>query len=127
MKKSNNAGFSLPEVLVAIAIFALTVVPLCGSMVLATRINAKAEATLQAQMAVSSVVENLKANGYTGNASGFAGFGETVTIETDATNKTITLSGEKLGVVKIFDCGSTLTIQDENELVTVEVQVGGVG
>lgn len=125
MKKSNNAGFSLPEILVAIAIFALTVVPLCGSMVLATRINAKAEATLQAQMAVSSVVETLRANGYTGTASDFTGFGETVTIESDTSNNAIILQGEKLGVVKIFDNGTTLTIQDENGLVTVTVKLGG--
>lgn len=110
MKKSNNAGFSLTEILVAIAIFALTVVPLCGSMVLATRINAKAEATLQAQMAVSSVVETLKANGYNGTST------EIPYIDHE---------GNKIATVKISNNGDTLTIQDENELVTVVVNLGG--
>ena len=63
MKGKNNAGFSLIEVLVAIAILAGILVPACSSLVLSLRMNAKAEALLNARIAVSSAVETLMAKG----------------------------------------------------------------
>ena len=63
MKGKNNAGFSMVEVLVAIAILAGIVIPVCSSLVLSLRINAKAEMMLQARIAVSSAVETLMAEG----------------------------------------------------------------
>ena len=65
MKGKNNAGFSMVEVLVAIAILAGIVIPVCSSLVLSLRINAKAEMMLQARIAVSSAVETLMAEGVT--------------------------------------------------------------
>lgn len=65
MKRGQNAGFSLVEVLVAIAVLAAIVIPVCSSMVLSTKMNAKAEAVLQARVAVSSAVETLMAQGIT--------------------------------------------------------------
>lgn len=65
MKGKNNAGFSLIEVLVAIAILAGILVPACSSLVLSLRMNAKAEALLNARIAVSSAVETLMAEGIT--------------------------------------------------------------
>ena len=50
---------------VAIAVLAIVVVPVCGGMILSARMNAKAEATLQARIAVSSAVETLMAEGIT--------------------------------------------------------------
>ena len=52
-----NGGFSLVEVLVSIVILALVVVPLCTGLVMSVRMNAKADALLQAQLAVSSEIE----------------------------------------------------------------------
>ena len=63
MKGKRNAGFSLIEVVVAMAILAVIVIPICGSMVVAVRINAKAEAVLDARIAVSSAVETLRSEG----------------------------------------------------------------
>lgn len=63
MKRKWNEGFSLVEVLVAMAILSIIVIPVCGSLVLSNRLNAKAEAVLQARLAVSSTVETLKATG----------------------------------------------------------------
>lgn len=64
MKGKNNGGFSLVEILVAMAILASVVIPVCSSMLVSVRINAKAEAVLNARLAVSSAVETLRAEGY---------------------------------------------------------------
>ena len=60
MKRKSNGGFSLVEVVVALTILSAMVVPICSTMVLSPRINAKAEAVLQARLAVSSTVEEFK-------------------------------------------------------------------
>lgn len=61
--KRNNEGFTLIEVLLSIVILGLIVVPICSSLVMAVRINAKAESILDAKLAVSSAVEELMASG----------------------------------------------------------------
>ena len=66
MKRKHDGGFSLVEVLVAMTILTAIVIPVCTSMVLAVRINAKADAVLQARTAVSSAVESLMAEGIIG-------------------------------------------------------------
>lgn len=63
MKNKQDGGFSLIEVVLAMVILALIVVPTCSSLVLSYRVNAKADAMLQAQLAVSSAVEKLMADG----------------------------------------------------------------
>lgn len=66
MKNKQEGGFSLIEVVLAMVILALIVVPTCTSLVLSFRVNAKADAMLQAQLAVSSAVETLMAEGISG-------------------------------------------------------------
>ena len=66
--KRKDAGFSLVEVLVSIVILALVVVPLCTGLVMSVRMNAKADALLQAQLAVSSEIEKLMATGIDENS-----------------------------------------------------------
>ena len=63
MKGKQNGGFTLVEVLVAMAILTSIVIPVCSSLVLSTRIDAKAEAVLQARLAVSSALETMMAEG----------------------------------------------------------------
>lgn len=63
--KKNNEGFSLVEVLLSVVLLAAIVIPTCTSLVLSFRVNAKAEALTQAQLAVSSAVETLMAKGIT--------------------------------------------------------------
>lgn len=63
MKKRHNGGFSLIETLIAIVVLGIVVVPVCTSLVLSVRINNKTEELLQAQLAVSSAVETLMAEG----------------------------------------------------------------
>ena len=63
MKKKYNEGFSLVEVLLAMTILAMIVIPTCSGIVMAFRMNAKSEELMQAQLAVSSAVETLMAEG----------------------------------------------------------------
>lgn len=61
MKRSCTAGFSLLEVIVAIAILGLVVVPVCSGLLVSARINQRSESLLQAQMEVTTAVETLMA------------------------------------------------------------------
>jgi prepilin-type N-terminal cleavage/methylation domain-containing protein len=63
MKRKHNEGFTLVELLVSIVILAAIVLPTCTSLVLSYRLNAKAREMMQAQLAVSSAVETLMAQG----------------------------------------------------------------
>ena len=63
MKRKHNEGFTLVEMLVSIVILAAIVLPTCTSLVLSYRLNAKAREMMQAQLAVSSTVEKLMAEG----------------------------------------------------------------
>lgn len=68
-KYNSSAGFSLIEVLVAITILGLVVVPIGSSLVLSFRLNARSQDMLQAQLAVSSAVETIMAEGYSEDES----------------------------------------------------------
>lgn len=61
--KKHNEGFSLIETVVAIAILGLIVVPCCSALLMSIRINEKAQQMMHAQLAVSSAVETLMAEG----------------------------------------------------------------
>lgn len=63
MKGKGNEGFTLLETLIAIVVLGIVVVPVCSSLVMSFRINAKADQLLRNQLAVSSVVETLMAEG----------------------------------------------------------------
>lgn len=63
MKKAKNGGYSLVEVLLAIALLAIITIPTYTSLVLSVRLNAKTDEMLKAQLAVSSAVETLMAEG----------------------------------------------------------------
>lgn len=69
--KKNNEGFSLVEVLLSMVLLAAIVIPTCTSLVLSFRVNAKAEALTQAQLAVSSAVETLMAEGIDGKRAAY--------------------------------------------------------
>ena len=61
---NKTAGFTLIEVLVAITILGLVVVPIGSSLVVSYRLNARSGDTLQAQLAVSRAVETIMAEGF---------------------------------------------------------------
>lgn len=75
MKRSNrrrNAGFSLIEIVVSIAVLGLAAVPACSGLVMAHRINAKSEALMEDRLAVTQAVETLMASGITAQTDGTA-------------------------------------------------------
>ena len=68
MKKigtERTAGFSLLEVVVAIAIIGLISAPICTSLILAGRINAHSQAVMEAHLNVRTAVETLMKDGVT--------------------------------------------------------------
>ena len=71
-RQNGKGGFSLIEVGVAITLLGLVVVPICGGLVLSFRLNARSEALMQAQLAVSTAVETLMAEGISEESSDYA-------------------------------------------------------
>lgn len=63
--KERTAGFSLLEVVVAIAIIGLISAPICSSLILAGRINAHSQAAMEAHLNVRTAVETLMKDGVT--------------------------------------------------------------
>jgi prepilin-type N-terminal cleavage/methylation domain-containing protein len=62
MRKADNRGFSLIELLIAVTIFAVVVVPLLHTFVTATTTNSKAKRILEATTAGENLFEELKAS-----------------------------------------------------------------
>ena len=108
--KKNNEGFSLVEVLLAMVLLAAIVIPTCTSLVLSFRMNAKAEALMQAQLAVSSAVETLMAEGIDGKRAAYVmenndGIYDSIPSkdkEEDTTTLTETESGDAPFVEDVF-------------------------
>ena len=63
MKQRNNGGYSLVEILIAIAILGAIMIPTTTSLIMSIRINDRTDEMMQAQLAVSSAVETLMAEG----------------------------------------------------------------
>ena len=110
MKRANNGGFSLVEMLVAIVILGLITIPMTSGMVVAMKTIARSEKMMDAQLAVSSAVETLMATGISGTSdpnlagvdvkilpvSGEPYYNVTVTSEVDTT-VSVTTSIRKAG------------------------------
>ena len=67
--KERTAGFSLLEVVVAIAIIGLISAPICTSLILAGRINAHSQAVMEAHLNVRTAVETLMQDGVTAESN----------------------------------------------------------
>ena len=106
MKGKNNAGFSMIEVLVAIAILAGIAVPACSSLLLSLRMNARAEALLNARIAVSSAVETLMAEGVSDDSIAYVEdnypVDVTYTLDEEAHGYAVTVTGGEDVAVKTF-------------------------
>ena len=102
-KRKRSGGYSLVEVVVAIAILGIIAVPIGTALTTAVRINTRADQTMRAQLAVSAVVERLMAEGYDGkNKYEYPG----VTVEPIETSEPVN--------VKVYD---------SDELVVVETYI----
>lgn len=62
MKKDNNKGFSLIEIIVTIAVLALVVAPFLRSFFLSMNINSDARKLQNASMVSQDIMEQFKAN-----------------------------------------------------------------
>ena len=81
--KERTAGFSLLEVVVAIAIIGLISAPICTSLILAGRINAHSQAVMEAHLNVRAAVETLMKDGVTEASDNYrAGAFPNVTVKT---------------------------------------------
>lgn len=69
--KERTAGFSLLEVVVAIAIIGLISAPICSSLILAGRINAHSQAVMEAHLNVRTAVETLMKDGVTAESKNY--------------------------------------------------------
>lgn len=126
MKKKHNEGFSLVETLVAIVLLSIMVIPTCSGMVMAYRMNAKTDEMMHAQLAVSSAVETLMAEGITGESN----------FEYDIVKKTEngeTVTTDRFPDVKVQTTKSedgltyTVTVVDNDGMVevTTTIRKGG--
>lgn len=122
MKHKHNAGYSLVETVVAIAILAIIVTPISTGMVLAFKMNAKTEQLMQAELAVSSAVETLMAEGIT-EASDTYGSGD------DRFNKvkiTTIIATEGEGTDKVELPYYIVEVSDAEERLTVKTHIRAV-
>ena len=130
MKNKQEGGFSLIEVVLAMVILAMIVVPTCTSLVLSFRVNAKADAMLQAQLAVSSAVEQLMAEGIIDQKAEEAiayqeGVYDIIPANGDMP-ETDEFPDVKIAVEQSENCYKVV-VTDNNDLVTVTTYIRGGG
>jgi prepilin-type N-terminal cleavage/methylation domain-containing protein len=137
VNKKHNEGFSLVELLVSIVILAAIVIPTCTSLVLSYRLNAKSRDMMQAQLAVSSTVETLMAQGIDAERVATLKANNQVNADQhiiydcawDSEKSKLSQTDDYPEVVititedKSADGYVTLTVSDDDGLVTVTTQI----
>ena len=63
MKKSNNRGFTLIDVICAVTILMLVVLPIFTGFLMAAKTNARMDRQLEARMTLQNLMEEIKAKG----------------------------------------------------------------
>lgn len=122
-RKQRTAGFTLVEVIVAIAIMGLVSAPICVSLVLAERLNARSRAVMEAELEVRTAVETLMAEGITEEvvsnlATDFPG----VTVKVEKENETAPYYH-----VTVSDSQAEPLVTVETYIRAVEAPEGSVG
>lgn len=112
--KERTAGFSLLEVVVAIAIIGLISAPICTSLILAGRINAHSQTVMEAHLNVRTAVETLMKDGVTAESDKYR--------ESDFPN--VTVKTEKDGDNPYYHV--TVSDKPTEPLVTVVTYVRAV-
>lgn len=140
MKNKHDEGFSLVEILVAIVILAAFVVPICSALVMSNEMNNRTDALMQAQLAVSSAVETLMAEGISSETLGKAvegdyGSSTTTVEEKDAdgsVTNTVPVKTDRFPevIIKVVPVEGkpwySVTITSNDGLVTVETSIRAV-
>ena len=134
MKQNRNGGYSLIEILLAIVLLGAIMVPTCTSLVMSIKINDRTDEMMQAQLAVSSAVETLMAEGISGASNDYGwikvtddGIEKDVDRFPEVTIKTEKVEGEPYYKVTVT---KSVEIEDETrELasVTTYIRAGGGG
>ena len=112
--KERTAGFSLLEVVVAIAIIGLISAPICSSLILAGRINAHSQAVMEAHLNVRTAVETLMKDGVTAESSTYR----------ESEFPDVTIKTKKDGDNPYYHV--TVSDQHTEPLVTVETDIRAV-
>ena len=112
--KERTAGFTLLEVVVAIAILGLVSAPICSSLILAGRINAHSQVVMEVHLNVRTAVEILMQDGVTAASSAYR--------ESDFPD--VTIKTEKVDGKPYYH----VTVSDKRTepLVTVETDIRAV-
>lgn len=105
MKKDNKKkGFTLIEVILAVAIISIAMIPLLGSFITASRLNVKGRQKEQAMTIAQNVMEGVKACGVENSylwATG-AGTGYSV-LPSNADGTALTVSGVEANTTGVYD------------------------
>ena len=104
-RKQSNKGFTLVEVLVAIVILSIIVVPLLSAFVVSAKTNAKARMTLRVTTLAQNIIEELKAYSLEESAAQYNGIGNAITGESMASYETLLHVDGVHGVLKKDDEG----------------------
>lgn len=119
--RKHNEGFSLIEIVVAIAILGLIVVPCGSALLMSIRINEKAQQMMQAQLAVSSAVETLMAEGIAGPSKEYDL--ETIT-QNGTENEVDRFPGVQVETIAVEGKPYfTVIVKDDNGLVDVTTTI----
>ena len=138
MQNKHDEGFSLIEILVAIVILAAFVVPICGALLMSNEMNTRTDNLMQAQLAVSSAVEQLMAKKINDTMAA-----KVLTSENDTTydyvlldenDNAIVVDTDQYPDVEIVirdeepnDGVYCVIVKDNNDLVTVTTYIRGGG
>ena len=133
MKKKHNEGFSLLEVLVSVTVLATILIPVCTTITMCARVNAQSQAVMNAQNAVSSAVQRLRAEGITSASDAYdIAQGENESEDrypgvTVSTRQKISTDGNGQSVVRPEDSTYYIVeVTDDNGLVTTTTCIRAV-
>lgn len=101
--QKNNKGFSLLELLVAIAILATVMIPMLHSFVSAARANAKAKKLMEATTAAQNVMEEVKISGPFKFLEDHTNYSKEQASYKDASGNIVTISDTYGNPVYIYD------------------------
>ncbi len=121
--KRNNAGSSLVEIVVATAIMGILVSAVCTSLMFGLRLNEKTDAQLKAQLAVSSTVETLMAEGISDPTVDYSTEDVTVTITEQKDGETPLPYYQVIVSSKQGRTETVITKNEDDEETTEEVFV----
>ena len=125
MKNKHDEGFSLIEILVAIVILTAFVVPTCSALVMSNEMNNRTDALMQAQLAVSSAVETLMAEGIQEKTENYkkviTGLADGIAWESYSEKEILKLTDPEYAAILESRPGSMICKATENSVFSGEV------